>query len=258
MENKEQYQIKHEGVLPLGGVTIDCYVLENGTRVLSGRGMQNALKLTDASSVTDTAKLSGVELSRFLGGKWFKDLISKGYALEHFKPLICYKGNQKINGYEATMLADLCDIMLEARNKDLVNTDRRLLLVKQCEILMRAFAKVGIIALVDEATGYQYEREQGELQAILKLFISEEILSWQQTFHLGFYKEIFRLWNIPFTDKNIKRKPQFVGRLTNELVYKKLPKGSFILEKLKKKTPKTKSGNYIYRLHQSLTPDVGR
>jgi hypothetical protein len=123
---------------------------------------------------------------------------------------------------------------------------------------MRGFAKVGIIALVDEATGYQYEREQKELQTILKIFISDEILDWQLAFHLGFYREIFRLWGVPFTNQNIKRKPLFIGKLTNELVYKKLPKGTFILEKLKSKTPKTESGNYRYRLHQSLTPEVGR
>ncbi len=117
---------------------------------------------------------------------------------------------------------------------------------------------VGIIALVDEATGYQYDREKAELQAILKAFISDEILEWQKAFHLNFYKELFRLWNVPFTEQNIKRKPQFIGKLTNELVYKNLPKGTVVLETLKEKTPKTKGGNYRYRLHQSLTPEVGR
>jgi hypothetical protein len=124
--------------------------------------------------------------------------------------------------------------------------------------MIKAFAKVGIIALVDEATGYQYEREQNELQVIFKAFISDEILEWQQAFHLSFYKEIFRLWNIPFTAQNIKRKPQFIGHLTNKFVYENLPKGIFVLEKLKQKTPKTVTGNFRYRLHQSLTPDVGR
>jgi hypothetical protein len=31
-----------------------------------------------------------------------------------------------------------------------------------------------------------------------------------------------------------------------------------VLEKLKEKTPKTKTGNYRYRFHQSLTPEAGR
>lgn len=124
--------------------------------------------------------------------------------------------------------------------------------------MVRSFAKVGIIALIDEATGYQYERERFELQAILKTYISEEILEWQKTFQLSFYKEIFRLWSIPFTAENIKWKPRLIGKLTNELVYKNLPKGTVILEKLKEKTPKTLKGNYRYKFHQSLTPEIGR
>jgi hypothetical protein len=252
-------KITHEGELKLTNeIALPCYVLADGTRILSGRGMQNALKLTDADSVNDTAKLSGVELARFIATKWFNSLITSPEMLEHFQPIICYKGQQKINGYEATALVDFCNVLLQARKDDKIKTERQAIIADQCEILIRSFAKIGIIALVDEATGYQYEREKKELQAILKAFISEEILSWQKTFHDNFYKEIFRLWNIPFTAENIKRKPQFIGRLTNEFVYKNLPKGTFVLDKLKEKTPKTEGGNYRYRLHQSLTPEVGK
>ena len=70
---------------------------------------------------------------------------------------------------------------------------------------MRAFARVGITALVDEATGYQYEREHDELQKILKAYISEELLPWQKRFPDIFYKELFRLngWN--YTVNGIKK-----------------------------------------------------
>ena len=113
-----------------------------------------------------------------------------------------------------------------------------------------------MIALVDEATGYQYGRERFELQKILKAYISEEVLKWQLTFTDDFYKEIFRLWGVSFIPKNIKRKPMFIGNLTNKYIYDQLPDG--VLEVLKGNTPKTDSGNYRHRFHQSLTPDVGR
>lgn len=249
--------IKKDGELDLNGIKLPCYVLEDGTRVISSRGMQNILKITDLDDKKEEQKPGG-EMTRFIHSKWFKGLISNDKKLEHFQPLICYKGNQKINGYEATALVDFCDIILEARKNGQIKNERRTLIAAQCEILVRTFAKVGIIALIDEATGYQYEREQQELQSILKALISDEILKWQQAFHLNFYKEIFRLWGIPFTEQNIKRKPQFIGKLTNELVYKNLPKGIVVLSKLKAKTPKTLSGNYKYRFHQSLTPEIGR
>lgn len=229
--------------------------MAGGTRVLSGRAMQDALKMVD--EVDEGKQKAGTRLKRYLDQKTLNPFIYKDKNEDHFQPLVCYKGDAKINGYEATILVDICDGFLEAR-KHIHLSPRQEIIAQQCEILVRAFAKVGIIALVDEATGYQYEREEMELQAILKTFISDEIEKWKEIFELSFYKEIFRLWEIPFTAENIRRKPMFIGKLTNELVYKNLPKGYFVLEKLKEKTPKTEGGNYRFRLHQSLTKDIGR
>lgn len=160
MENK----IIKDGVLELtNDVSIDCYVLEDGTRVLSGNGMQLALNMINENEVNP----SGTRLARYLGQTTLKDYLYKGKEQGHYDPIICYRGDQKINGYEATVLVDICDAFLQAR-KEIKLSTRQEIIAAQCEILIRSFAKVGIIALVDEATGYQYEREQKELQIILK------------------------------------------------------------------------------------------
>jgi len=251
--NTEKRKIKYEGELNLAGFKIPCYVLEDGTRVLSGRGMQETLKMVDE---TDEGKqASGARLKRYLSQKSLEPFIYKGKKVGHFDPIICYKGDAKINGYEATTLVDICDGFLEARNH-IELSPRQAIIAEQCEILVRSFAKVGIIALIDEATGYQKVREE-TLQAILKLYISEEVLEWQKTFHKDFYEQIFRLWNLPSTPENMKTKPSFIGTLTNKLIYENMPEGSFVLPKLKEKTPKTKGGHWRYKLHQSLT-ETGR
>lgn len=72
-------------------------------------------------------------------------------------------------------MADICEAFLEARNSIKLSTRQRII-ADQCEILIRGFARVGITALVDEATGYQYERERDALQSILKAYINEEHL----------------------------------------------------------------------------------
>jgi hypothetical protein len=253
----EKNIIKYEGELKLNGVSnIPCYVLEDGTRVIAARAMQNALEVTSKHYKTEEQKPGG-DLGRFLSSKWFKSLINSEYELEHFEPVVCYKGGQKINGYEATTLVDVCNVMLDARKNGHIKTERQGIVAKQAEILIRSFAKIGIIALVDEATGYQYEREEDALQSILKGLIDDEINPRKDTFPLSFYKEIFKLWNIPFTEKNIKRKPQFIGHVTNRYVYLNMPAGTYVLDKLKKKTPKTDAGNYKFRFHQSLTPEKG-
>lgn len=248
MDNK--HKITHEGELDLAGLKIPCYVLEDGTRVLSGGAMQDALKLEDE----DTKYKSGSRLARYLSQKSLKPFIYKDKTEGHFKPLECYKGKAKINGYDATILADICEGFLEAR-KNIKLSPRQKIIAEQCEILIRGFARIGIVALVDEATGYQYDREKKELQKLLKAYISEGLLPWQKRFPDIFYQELFRLngWN--YTLKGIKKRPSVIGRWTNTLVYKELPEG--ILEELQNKTPKSTKGNKTARYHQSLTLDIG-
>lgn len=250
MENN--HNISHEGILNLGGISIPCYVLQDGTRVLSGRGMQEALKMVDETE--DGKQTAGTRLNRYLNQKSLNPFIYKDKKLDHFNPIICYKGTQKINGYEATILADICEAFLEAR-KSIELSPRQRIIAEQCEILIRAFARVGITALVDEATGYQYERERDALQSILKAYINEELLKWQKLFPDVFYYEIFRLNKWDYTVKGIQKRPSVIGKWTNELIYKQLPKG--VLEELKSKTPKSAEGNYTARFFQSLTPDIG-
>lgn len=246
-------KIIHEGEITLGTTIIPCYVLEDGTRVLSGRGLQEALKMVDTEE--ESKPTSGARLNRYLEQKSLEPYIYKGKVLGHYDPLECYRGTQKINGYEATVLADICDAFLEAR-KEIKLSSRQSIIADQCEILIRGFARVGIIALVDEATGYQYDRERFELQKILNAYISDEILKWQLTFTDDFYKQVYKLWNLPFIPKYIKNKPSFIGKLTTKYIYEGLPKG--IISKIKENTGKTDKGNWKYKWHQSLTPEIGR
>jgi hypothetical protein len=245
--------IVHEGEINLAGLIIPCYVLDDGTRILSGRGMQNALKMVDEAEENKTT--AGTRLTRYLNQKSLKEFIFNGKSEDHFDAIECFKGDAKIKGYEATVLADICDGFLEAR-KQIHLSPRQQIIADQCEILIRGFARVGIIALVDEATGYQYDRERFELSKILNAYISEEILKWQLTFTDEFYKEVYRLWKLPFIPKYIKNKPSFIGKLTTKYIYEQLPKG--VIEKIKDNTGKTEKGNWRYKWHQSLTPEIGR
>lgn len=108
--------------------------------------------------------------------------------LVDFEPIVCQKAGREVHGYEATVLVDICDGILEAKNT-LRLTPKQEITAKQCEALVRVFAKTGIIALVHEATGYQEVREK-TLQEILKGYIAEEVLEWQKTFHSPFYEQM--------------------------------------------------------------------
>lgn len=236
--------------LKIGDIDIPCYVIvqnEQVKRVLSGRGMQTALAL---------GQRHGALLKGFLAKNNLKPFINNELAMELSGPIRFVRpgrGGKLAVGYEATILVDICDAVLAARDAGVL-TGKQLLVAKQCEILTRAFAKVGIIALVDEATGYQDIRARYALEEILDKFIAKDLRKWAKTFPDDFYKEMFRLRDWQYAPFSVKR-PGVVGTYTNDIVYERLaPK---VLEELKKKNPKNAKGGRKHKHFQWLTEDVG-
>jgi len=223
-------------------------VLEDGTRVFSGRGMQKAI----GSSST-----SGTWLKKYINSSPITPFLEIGIIEKFNNPIRFHRpaagGSQSMTyEYEVTILIDVCEAIIKA-NENRQNVPENI--VKSAKVILIAVAKVGIIALVDEATGYQYDRERQELQAILKLYISEELLLWEKKFPDVFYQQIFKLNGWDFTVNGIKKRPGVIGTWTNNLIYKQLPKG--VLDELKKRTPKNEKGKRKHRFHQLLTLNVG-
>lgn len=237
--------------LRLGNLEIPCYVLDNGMRVFSGRGIQKAIGYDSKSGqwMNSFCKMDGVSSYLCAGDNSISERLSKPIK---FKRNNAGGSQSTANGYEVTLLVDICSAIIDANRAGVFDND---VIVRNADIIIRSVAKVGIIALVDEATGYQYERENDELQKILKAYISEELLPWQKRFPDIFYKELFRLNGWDYTVNGIKKRPGIIGKWTNTFIYEELPNG--VLEELKKKTPKSESGNRINRYHQLLTTDIG-
>lgn len=246
-------KITHEGEICLADIKIPCYVTSNGVRVLSGRGMQEALRLVDEDTPRNGQK-PGSRMDRFLGTKSLKELIFKDKSPDHFDPIKCLYNGKSINGYRAEVLADICEAMLDARDLGMTDTPRKQIIAKQCELLVRGFARIGITALVDEATGYQEVRDRHALHAILDKYLRKEFAAWAKRFPDEFYKQMFRLkgWVYP-TEANSK--PGIVGTYTNNIVYERLAPG--LLEELETLNPKMDSGSRKSKHHQWLTTDVG-
>jgi len=250
LENNELLKATHDSAdnpLKIGNIDIPCYVLENGTRVISLRGLNTAF----------TGKYGGgvgvQKMPRFLAIKGVNSLISTDLMARIMNPIeFKPKTGRSAFGYEATLLPEICEVLLDANKAGVLGDSVQ---ADIAETLIRGFARVGIIALIDEATDYQYDREKDELQKILKAYISEALLPWQKRFPDTFYRELFRLNGWDFDVKGIKKRPGVVGTWTNKLVYDQLPPG--VLDELKKNTPKSPSGNRQHRYHQLLTEDIG-
>ena len=233
--------------LVIGDLEIPCYVLEDGTRVLSGRGMQTALGL---------GQRHGALLKGLLTRNNIKPFINRDIAMAIESPIRFIRpgrGGKLAAGIEATILADICDAILDAR-KNTKLTAKELVIADHCEILTRAFAKVGIIALVDEATGYQEVRERAALEEILNKYLRKDFAAWAKRFPDDFYKEMFRLKGWEWNPSSVAR-PSIVGKYTTDIVYERLAPG--IVEELEKKNPKNKNGNRSVKHHQFLTDEIG-
>jgi hypothetical protein len=118
---------------------------------------------------------------------------------------------------------------------------------------MRGLAHVGIIALVDEATGYQADRARKALAEILERFISDELRRWVKTFPDDYFKELCRLKGVTF--RSDMKLPQYFGHHTNDIVYKRLAPS--VLKKLQEKNPTTESGRRANKNFQWLSEDMG-
>jgi hypothetical protein len=234
--------------LRIGDVEIPCFVLEDGRRVLAQRGMITALGMKPGGSSHGQDRMVKFATQDRLK-PFTSDRLKPGTLLpiEFRTP-----DGRRTLGYEATLLADICDAVLEARKQGSL-TEKQQHVAKQCEILVRGFARVGIIALVDEATGYQADRARDALAKILAEFVAKELRKWVKTFPGEFYREMFRLRNIPYSG-SIKR-PQYIGHLTNDLVYARLAPG--VLDELRRVTPRNEKGQLKHRFFQRLTDDVG-
>lgn len=240
--------------LKLGSLELPCYVLEDGTRVFSGRGIQRAIGASSKNGQWLVSFVSSPAISVYLN----EIKLGESSPLEKILHPIKFQRNDAggsqldTYGYEATLLIDICDAIIKAGE---VGTFTNPVIIKSANIIIRSVAKVGIIALVDEATGYNKDknRAKDELQQFLKTIISQEAARWVKTFDDNFFEMLYKLhnWNWSKTNKH----PGVVGYWINDIVYERL--GPMILTELKKANPKNENGNRKGKLHQYLTPESG-
>jgi hypothetical protein len=247
----------HDGELKIGEIALPCAVLDDGTRVISERGVTKALGGKRGGSHWRRKKMltaNEAKLPVYLSASNLKPFISNSLETA-LNSQIIFKTKTGGFGYgvAASLLPEICEVLLKARESRRLHPSQEHL-ASQAELLMRGLAHVGIIALVDEATGYQEIRDRLALQKILEAYVAKELAAWAKRFPDAFYKELFRLRGWQWKGMSVNR-PSFVGKLTNDLVYERLAPG--ILEELKRKNPKVESGYRRHRFHQYLTDDVG-
>lgn len=119
------------------------------------------------------------------------------------------------HGYEATLLIQICELYLDARDQGRLHPSQENL-ARVAETIIRACAKVGIIALVDEATGYQKIRAKNALRLKLQAFIAKDMQEWARMFPEVFWFELARLEGTRYSPRN---RPLRWGKYVMMFVY---------------------------------------
>lgn len=248
------------GELIIGDAVLPCAVLADGTRVLNQAGFLRAIGRA-RSPKAGTGVLSTVdELPFFLQAEILKSFISDDLR-ESTKPIFYETRTGNAVGYNAELLPRVCNVYLKFRDQCLKDHGRiparYARIIEACDMLVRGLAEVGIVALVDEATGYQDDRAKNALAKILEAFIAKELRKWVSTFPTDFYKELFRLrgWHFPDLPADQRKRPILVGKLTNDVVYDRLAPG--VRQELQRLTPRDDKGRLKHKLFQRLTEDTG-
>lgn len=110
---------------------------------------------------------------------------------------------------------------MEAEQTGIITQSQEHVLEK-AKILLRSLARVGITALIDEATNYQDVRGKDELQLLLSQFISEKLRPYSSEFPKEYFENLFRLYERPYDPTTTKR-PRYFSQFNLKYAYDLLP-----------------------------------
>jgi len=247
--NEGMPKATHEGVLTIGDAEIACANLDNGMRVLTQSSFMLALGRSRQAKGRQYYD-GDVNMPAFLTAKNLKPYIPNDLAVTSSQVEFMTLSGMKAFGYSADLLPKVCYVFMDAREAEKLKPTQ-FHIADQAKMLIRGFAHIGIRALVDEATGYQLERPRRDLEEQLRRFLSESLRKWVRTFPADYFKHLCRLRGVEFRDD--MKLPQYFGKLTNNLIYRRLAPG--LLKKLKER--RIEKGRPNEKLHSGLSLDVG-
>ena len=230
-----------KGELPIGEKRLKCFVLEElpPVRLLLAQSFFDAFDrpMRGNNALTTTPAFMSEELVNMAETQGISALTT---------PIEFMDGNTKRIGYKAELLPELCSLYLKARRENKLNHKQTNLAAK-AEILMEAFAKVGIDALIDEATGFQKSRDPMALRQLLNIYLADGIRKWIKTFPEVFFTELDKLYDNEKTKS--QGRPIYYANFINKYVYEPLEKG-LINQELNKRYM---ADNRRNRKHQHLS-----
>lgn len=228
-------RVSHPGTIHIGDLAIDCVVLEDGTRGYVRQQLLQTIGFKKNIQVPRFRQILAEIAPNAL------NIVEKSGS-----PVVVMPSGQRASFIPAGVLSEIVSGVIDAVIAGTLHTQRAAL-VASCQAIYRALAKTGEVALIDEATGYQYHREPDALQNFISRILRQTCATWERRFHPDYYAAIFALFGWNYTGQ--PRKPSVVGQITARWVYESVfPSG--IMAELRERRGDDK-------LHQWLTVEGG-
>ncbi|MFI5201254.1 MAG: P63C domain-containing protein [Candidatus Kapaibacterium sp.] len=242
---KELPKARVSGPILLGGAELDCYVLEDGTAVLNKGKMMKAIGRQWKGA-------SRTERPNFIGAKNLQPFISE--ELDRKLEGLDFADNGRIiSGYEADTLPLVCDTYLQARAAGVLTPSQEPI-AQMCEILVRSFARVGIIALIYEQLGFEKFKHPDALRILIESYLADEVRKWTKEFPDEFFAQMDKIYGHERTTS--RNRPKYYAKFINKHIYDPLEQGR-VLTKLKEVNPTNSKGNRKNRFHSHLSEEIG-
>lgn len=232
----------------IGDMEVPCYVLDDGRRVITTNGMLDAFHMARGG-----AMVKGMNrLELFVSQERIREFISEELFEKVRNPIRFKIDHNTAFGFASDTLIDIAEAVTQADNLGRLQKQQAVI-AHHCRVITASLTRIGLIALIDEATGYQVKRDKDELQQILHAYLLPEHRPWMQTIPAEFTSEIYRVYGWKRTADN--RGPRYAGKLIRELIYERMPKP--VLPALDEANPSNAKYQRRYRHHQFLTEQQG-
>lgn len=239
--------------LLIGDALVRCCVLNDGRRVIKDKSLFAAIGKTRKGEV----RVDG--FPAIIGSKTLANLYLELYGndvspIDRFE-VAEFSGRTGL-WYDANSIPIICDLYLEAESRNAISSGQEHVL-ERTKLLLRALAKVGITALIDEATNYQDQRGKNELQILLSKYITEHLQPYSNEFPAEYFENLFRLYGIPY-DPTTNKRPRYFAQFNLKYVYNMLAPNA--VEALDKFNPPIynedrRRSDRRYRMYRHLTED---
>lgn len=235
---KERPRVVYHGPARIGdGIEVQCAVLDDGRRGYISRTLQEAIGFKDKNRsgrfAAFVAEIAPKPMKENGESEWPIEVVMPHGGIGHWT--------------EAGILTDVASGVIGAALEGNLHASRRHL-VAPCHTIMKALAKTGEVALIDEATGYQYHRAPDALQDLFTRLIRQTASDWERRFHPEYYRALCKLFGINYGNQH-RVLPGVIGQITLNWIYEVIFPPEILAEvKRRKKSEK---------LHQWLTKDGG-